>query len=172
MGESSWVTEEHPKQLGKLIGNLHTIEELARFWLAINEAGSLEATRPELPKIKEGDLVDITPLSGPESLKPILEKYNKHIPKNCPDLKVDVDTIVNLRDALAHGRVFGFGDPQNASLTPLRLIKFAKNAKNKKVKVELCADMTDEWFTENIQILEKGLDNMRQALDWLKTNVE
>lgn len=172
MPESSWLTQEHPKQLGKLIGNLLTIEGLARLLLAINKAGSLKATRPALPNVTKGDLVDITPISDPESLTSVLKKYNAHIAKNRPDLKVDVPTIVNLRDALAHGRVFGFGNPQNASSTPLRLLKFAKNPQNKKVKVELCEDMTEQWFNENIQILEKASENIRQALGWQNADVK
>ena len=48
------------------------------------------------------------------TLLKLLEKYNKRAPLDC---RVDLGPIISLRDALAHGRTFGF-----ASMKHLRLL--------------------------------------------------
>ncbi|MBB5519471.1 hypothetical protein [Amphiplicatus metriothermophilus] len=120
MNQKNWLQEEHPKQLGKLVGNLHAIESMARIYLAKQQS----ATRLDIKNIKKGDEVEITPFSDKNSLKKALEDYNNKCEKaGICCCKVKVKEIVALRDALAHGRVFGIAPLQN---TPLRLIKFEK----------------------------------------------
>ena len=70
---------------------------------------------------------------------------------------------MNLRDTLAHGRMFGYG-----SMKSLRLLKFSRKPKNGKVLVELALDMTDEWFLENIRILDQALGKIGIALSYEK----
>ena len=74
-------------------------------------------------------------------------------------------SIVRLRDALGHGRTFGFGSPKH-----LRLLKFRRRmSTNGRVSVELAEDMTDEWFGTNIRMLNVALDKVTKALDYEKT---
>ena len=84
---------------------------------------------------------------------------NKRIRHDC---RIDIDPIVRLRDALAHGRAFGFGTIAN-----LRLLKFdRKRDANGKIPVALAEDMTNEWFIKNIIMLQKALEKIRKALDY------
>ena len=59
--------------------------------------------------------------------------------------------------------MFGFGSMKN-----LRLLKFSRKSMDGKVSVELAADMTEEWFRENIHMLNDALEKMRKALDYEK----
>jgi len=148
--------ELHALSLGKLLGNLQTIETGTRLFLAKADM---------IPELKKGDWAELTPLTNNLDLRRVLEKYNKAA-KNC---RVVIDRIVNLRDALAHGRVFGRGPIQNVH--SLRLLKFKRKAEAKKVQVEIAEEMTEGWFKENIEFLLNSLEKIRTALDWDKTDL-
>lgn len=149
--------ELHALSLGKLIGNLQTIEMVARLFLAKVD---------EVPEWKRGDWVELSPLTNNLDLRGVLEKYNKVAKSHRVD---DIDRIVNLRDALAHGRVFGRGPIQTA--ISLRLLKFEREAKDTKVQVAMAEDMTKEWFNDNIEFLLNSFDKIRIALGWNKTDL-
>lgn len=163
MGSGEWLKDEHPKQLGKLVGNLQSIEMLARLYLAIKAAGCLEKAGPNVTNTKKGDEVELTPLSDPRSLEPVLKDYNLNVNA---DQKVSVEEIILLRDALAHGRVFGSGPLDRGHL---KLLKFAKKKQNGKVEVTLCEDMSDDWFKQKIALLEDATQRIQGALNFDKT---
>ena len=71
--------------------------------------------------------------------------------------------IVRLCDALAHGRTFGVGSAKH-----LRLLKFSRKSTNGKVLVELDADMTEQWFSERIGMLNDALEKATKALGYEK----
>lgn len=119
----------------------------------------------EVPEWKSGDWVELSPLTNDLDLRGVLERYNKA----AKEYRVDIERIVNLRDALAHGRVFGRGPIQTA--ISFRLLKFEREAKDKKVQVAMAKDMTKEWFNENIEFLLKSLEKIRIALEWNKTDL-
>lgn len=164
MAEKSWW-ESHALLLGKLTGNLLTIELSARLMVAKREAGGdLKKTRPLLPQLKEGDWVEITPLSNNSDMRVALEKYNSCVRRSHPELTVDVDAIVFLRDALAHGRAFGVTDPEAGPY--LRLLKFGRTAQNNKVQVTSRVDMTKDWFDSRAQMLSEAVSKVAKALDF------
>lgn len=152
--------ENHALKLGKLVGNLLTIEMVAR--LAIVKLDQYFASKviTQLSQIKEGDLVEWNAFTNADDLRQTLEKYNKRAPlKN----KVDVTAIVDLRDALAHGRTFGAGN-----MKYLKLLKFNRKHKEGKVSVDLAQDMTATWFDKNILMLNQAIDKITITLDYEK----
>jgi hypothetical protein len=167
MVEMHWL-EQHAFHLGKLVGNLITIELLARMVIALQEVGgNLRKVMPPLPAIKQGDMVDLTPLSNKEDMSWALEKYNSIVKNSRPELKVEVKEIVFLRDALAHGRAFGLNIP-GAGLE-LRLLKFGRKPnRERKVPVSLRVDMTKEWFDNKNNLVTSSMDKIGAALNWGK----
>ena len=66
-------------------------------------------------------MVELNAFTNGDDLAQTLEKYNKRAPL---DYRIDISPIVNLRDTLAHGRMFGYG-----SMKSLRLLKFSRKPK-------------------------------------------
>ena len=152
--------EAHALSLGKLVGNLLSLEMGARMVIVKLDQRVAEQVKTQLPQVKSGNMVEFNAFTNGDNLAQTLEKYNKWAPLDC---RIDISPIVNLRDTLAHGRMFGYG-----SMKSLRLLKFSRKPKNGKVLVELALDMTDEWFLENIRILEQALGKIRKALNYEK----
>ncbi|RRV17062.1 hypothetical protein [Pseudomonas saudiphocaensis] len=150
--------EKHALNLGKLVGNLLTIEMAARMFIAEHEAKSGVNFATQLPTLKAGDLVENDAFSNPDDLRQTLRKYNKRAPS---EYKIAIDEIVNLRDALAHGRSFGFGNS-----THLRLLKFSRKKIGEKIKVEQAKDMDDAWFSANILLLNLALEKLTKSLNY------
>lgn len=148
----------HALNLGRLIGNLQSLEMGARMVIVKLDQRASDRVQVQLPQVKVGDMVELNAYTNNDDLTQTLEKYNKRAALDC---RVEIGPIVNLRDALAHARVFGIG-----SMKPLRLLKFSRKAKGGKVLVELALDMTDEWFCENIRILEQALGKIGKALSY------
>jgi hypothetical protein len=152
--------ELHALNLGKLVGNLLSLEMGARMAIVKLEERAAKQVQAQLPQVKVGDLVEVNAFTNSDDLKQTLEKYNKRAPVNC---RIDMAPIVNMRDALGHGRAFGFGEMKH-----LRLLKFSRKSKDGKVSVELAQDMTDVWFQTNIETLNAALEKVRNALDYEK----
>lgn len=150
--------ESHALNLGKVVGNLLMLEMGARMVIVKVDQRAAEQVQTQLPQVRTGDLVELNAFTNGDDLTETLEKYNKRAPLDC---RVDVMPIVRLRDALGHGRTFGFG-----SMNHLRLLKFSRKSMDGKVSVELATDMTEEWFRENIRMLIEALEKMRKALDY------
>jgi len=92
-----------------------------------------------------------------DSLDKLIVKYNKiasGLSKLPNDLTVN-SKLVDLRDALAHGRAF-MSIPK--TISPLLLLKFSDPKKGKTTKVEFIDVMTTNWLDEKIKwtIKEKG----------------
>jgi hypothetical protein len=152
--------ELHALNLGKLVGNLLSLEMGARMAIVKLEERAAKQVQAQLPQVKVGDLVEVNAFTNSDDLKQTLEKYNKWAPLN---YRIDIAPIVNMRDALGHGRAFGFGEMKH-----LRLLKFSRKSKDGKVSVELAQDMTDVWFQTNIETLNAALEKVRNALDYEK----
>ncbi len=91
----------------------------------------------------------------------MIKKYNKII-KGC-DKNLMVDQIlVDLRDAIAHGRVFTNGNSDS-----FQLLKFSQ-PKNGNVKVDFCANMTEEWFRKHINVLRENIIKIQHTLEKLE----
>jgi hypothetical protein len=153
--------ESHAANLGKLIGNLQSLEMGARMAIVNLDPLSAEHVQTQLPQVKRGDVVEVNAFTNNDDLNHTLEKYNKRVSVDC---RIDVLPIVRLRDALAHGRTFGYGQ-----MNHLRLLKFSRKRDPKgKIVVELAEDMTNDWFVTNIRTLQEALEKIRTALDYEK----
>lgn len=150
--------ERHALNLGKLLGMLQSIEMGSRMAIVKLDKRAADQVQSQLPQLKAGDMVEINALTNKDDLRQTLEKYNK---RASLDRRIEIEPIVNLRDALAHGRAFGFG-----SVKPLRLLKFSRKTKGEKILIELALDMTDEWFGKSIKTLEQALEQIRKTLDY------
>lgn len=157
--------EAHALSLGKLLGNLQSIEMGARLAIVKLDARAAQIVQAQLPTAKVGDDVEVNAFSNNDDLRQTLEKFNKRAPHTC---HIDVGPVVDLRDTLAHGRTFGSG-PLGS---PLRLLKFSRKAQDNRVSIEVAEDMTPEWFQSKITMLERVLDKVRIALDYEKREFE
>jgi hypothetical protein len=150
--------EAHALNLGKLLGNLQSLEMGTRMAIVKLDQRAAEQVQSQLPQVKAGDSVEFNAFTNNDDLTQTLEKFNKRAPNEC---RIDIGLIVSLRDALAHGRTFGFGSAEH-----LRLLKFSRKQEDGKVVVELAVDMTDDWFRKNIRSLEQAFEEVRRALDY------
>jgi hypothetical protein len=144
--------------LGKIVGNLLSLEMGARLAIVKLDERAAKQVQSQLPQAKVGDSVEINAFTNSNDLRTTLEKFNKHAPLNC---RLDINPIVSLRDAIAHGRMFGYG-----SMKHLRLLKFTRKAAGGKLTVELAQDMTNIWLQGNIQLLNTAFEKVRIALEY------
>lgn len=150
--------ETHALNFGKLTGNLQMLEMGARMAIVKLDQRAADRVQMQLSQVKAGEMVNLDAFTNGDDLTQTLKKDNKRTPLDC---RIEIGPIVNLRDALAHGRTFGYG-----SMKPLRLLKFSRKTKEGKVLAELALDMTDEWAFENIRILEQALGKIGKALNY------
>ena len=132
MDSSSYISS-----LGALIANLHSFEMALRGYLALRFDGDALAPTQEWDTLEVGDFVTETPFTDFSSLGTLIASYNAIAPAGH---QVD-PSIVDLRDALAHGRFF------NPSATfPLRLLKFARPVGGR-AQVTWAATVDDAWLS-------------------------
>jgi hypothetical protein len=160
MNQAKWF-ESHALRLGQIVGNLLSLELLARMVIAKSKPDKSGKVNADLARVKEGDWVGVDALTNSDDLNQTLEKYNKRAPSDC---RLDVNQIVRLRDALAHGRSFGQGPVGPPAF--LRLLKFSRKNRDGKVQVEICVEMTDEWFADSTIMLFDSLRKVARALDY------
>ena len=134
--------EEHASCLGRLVGNLQSLEFLLRA-LLYKRAEPPHDPLPagtSLSTLKIGDKVGVNALTDYDSLGSLIDRYNQAVSESNPDLQVD-RSVVELRDAIAHGRVSGTA-PSSDGLT---LVKFDRPAAGMTTLVysEL---LTAEWL--------------------------
>ena len=92
----------------------------------------------------------------------ILKQYNRQVPDDC---QVSAKQIVDLRDALAHGRMFGSGQDSEH----FRLLKFAKRPnEQERVLVTLAIDVTEDWLSDNIAFLDDEISKVARFLGYKK----
>jgi len=149
--------ERHALNMGKLVGNLLMLELAARLFISAQDERN--RVQIQIQHVKEGDRVPINPLTNGDDLRRTLEKYNKRAPTT---YRLDIAPIVRLRDAIAHGCMFGFGSFDNVP----RLVKFGMQKKSGTVGVTMVIDMTATWFTQNNTLVFAALNRVRLALGW------
>jgi hypothetical protein len=136
--------DSHIRNLGKLNGNLHSLEIILRIFL--QKQDSTRATRlpygHDIYDLAVGTELDESVWTNFNTLRTLIDRFNEYAVLNGV---ASIDkTIVDLRDALAHGRVSALTET-----FPLRLIKFDKPI-NKKVRVAFNEELTEHWFQNNI----------------------
>jgi len=135
--------EEYTFAIGKIIVNLHSLEFSLRTFLWNHEGpNGIANWNTAMPQLQVGQSVPINAFSNYDTLKKLIAKYNKVVQKKDLSLCIDM-TIVDLRDALAHGRIWA-GIPQ----PPMQLVKFSMPV-NGMVTVMHAELIDDSWL--NVQ---------------------
>lgn len=156
--------EEHAKNLGKLVANMQSLEFALRAFLVNNEiaSGVSFPQSANLGEMKEGDIVPENAFTNYDTLEKLVKKYNNNPKILSAGLTID-ETLVYIRDAIAHGRVSA---PTPSS--SLRLLKFDK-PKNNQVKVTFSVLVTKEWFAEQIKRVYNAVLKVNEANDKLQS---
>ena len=96
--------EAHALSLGKLVGNLQSLEMGARMVIVKLDQRVAEQVQTQLPQVTAGEMVEINAFTNGDDLAQTLERYNKRAPLDC---RIDISPIVTLRDALAPAERLG-----------------------------------------------------------------
>jgi hypothetical protein len=112
----------------------------------------------QIAKAGAGDLVELNAFTNADGLRETLETYNSQVRSGCA---VDVEMVITLRDALAHGRTFGVG-----GYPRLRLLKFGRKYVDGKVMVEAADTMNEEWFASQNDLVTDAQEKIRRAIDY------
>ena len=144
--------ENYRERLGGVVENLHALEFLLRAFLQ-----SLPSAKPiELPhgtNIYDSPVGTELPdneLTSFDTLNELIGRFNKEMAVR-GQAPVDT-TLVELRDALAHGRV--------SATTPngyLRLLKFDR-PRNGRVRVTFNAELNEDWFATQTRRTYQAID--------------
>lgn len=135
----------------RLVNNLVSLETMLRIALYLMDTPREQRLPPEsfsLARLKPGDVLRESWLTSWHKLSELIDAYNSKQRASGGSV-VDPD-IVNLRDAIAHGRLIAEG-----WTTPLTLVRFCKPGKPGtpaagQVTVEK-SDLLDlAWFSEQI----------------------
>jgi len=132
-------TDALPMAIGKIITNLQALEFSLRLFL-YESVGPQDATL-RLEQLVVGDWVSENPITNYDSLSILITKVNERLENLGVGERVD-DTLVNLRDALAHGRTSAL-QPTG----PFRLMKFSRGRQGK-VRVTTITELTPDWLAE------------------------
>jgi hypothetical protein len=157
----SSMAQNHALLLGKLLGNLQSLETLLRVYLmsARSDPAGTKPPGADYWKLVAGDEVPEDPFSNYDTLSTLINKFNSSVPALGPSQQVDT-AVVGLRDLLAHGRV----SADEADETRLAILKFAKPVTGR-VRVVASAVMTEEWFAQNVAFVREQIERVASALD-------
>ena len=157
--------DEHALNLGKLTGNFHSLEfALRAFLLEYDEVAERKAKRfPQsvtLHDLNQGDVVPDNAFTDYDTLGQLIDKYNGNPKVLSAGLTID-RSLVDIRDAIAHGRVSGL-KPE----PPLKLLKFGK-PRNHRVRVTFSVEINKEWFSKQVSRVYEALVKVVEAKDRL-----
>lgn len=154
------MASDHVLRLGKLLGNLQSLETLLRIYLL--KVGSAVADTRVVKKpywdLVVGDIVDDDEFSNYDTLGKLVAKYNLDISKRESSLCIDTQLIA-VRDLLAHGRIAAAA----ADTASLKVVKFEKPQDGKAV-VSASVLMDDDWFDTNIANCRVQIENVSSAI--------
>ncbi|CAH1905654.1 conserved hypothetical protein [Candidatus Nitrotoga sp. HW29] len=157
--------DNHALNLGKLVGNLHSLEFILRAFLQ-----KLPDARPT--GVAWGVDIYLFPidtelaeseLTSFDSLDDLIKKVNKKLSHQKMPAQID-RTLVELRDALAHGRVSTVveGDP-------LRILKFSKPNHDGRVRITYNQVMSEEWFSEQRERVFQSIKIVANAIEAMES---
>jgi hypothetical protein len=144
--------ETHAANLGGLIGNLQSLELIIRVYLSKLPGARRHGVSSgvDLFQFAAGTSVDESDLTSWDTLGDLIRKYNEQA---AADGSAQLDRkIVEVRDALAHGRISTLDANE-----PLRLIKFDRPVGGR-VRIAYNEIMTEAWFAEQKLRVRKAMD--------------
>lgn len=139
-------SKDTPSNIGKIVVNLQSLEFALRLFLDEIQSlpGIAKGAPIEFMKLTVGEWVPENYFTNYDTLNQLIQKVNSELNSHGLSERVD-KSIVELRDALAHGRVLAL-NPQG----PFRILKFSK-PKNGKVQVTVSVDITPDWLSQQIK---------------------
>jgi len=152
--------EQHVFSLGRLVENLQSLEFALRAFLVNDEpaSGGSSPQSEHLADLNVGDTVPLNAFTNYDGLLQCIRKYNNRIKTLSDDLKVD-ETLVDIRDAIAHGRVSA-----SSPSASLHLLKFSRpKTTDNHVKVTFSISMTEEWLSGQTKRVYKELLKVSEA---------
>jgi len=152
--------DNYLRDLGKVIGNLHSLELMLRLFLHNVDLERYGSLPPEvsLDDIQVGNFVQENYFVNYDSLGDLVKKYNDIVTsRGMSELRVDESTI-KLRDAFAHGRVLG-----SQPSPPFTLYKFGKPSRKCRVKVQRIANLTEKELAEYIRHVLNQIKKVEEA---------
>jgi hypothetical protein len=149
--------DQYSSVLGKLIGNLSSLELILR--VVLHEASDPKTHNwPQgirLTQLKPGDIVPLNHFTNWQSLTELIVEYNSNDPARGPAPKIDPG-IATLRNAFAHGRVLS-----DDAGGPLVLFRFKRPARGAtEVEIAAVQVLTLEWMIQQQQLVRVALDTV------------
>jgi hypothetical protein len=140
--------EVYATKLGQIWANFHSLEMTLRTFLALRDPRDALKEGQSFATLAVGDVVAENPTTDYASLGQLIDQFNKAA---SPQRRID-PTLVDLRDALAHGRVWS---PDGSF--PLRLLKFSRPHRDGSIRVTWATTMTGDWLDEQRQRVFEAL---------------
>ena len=155
--------DTYASALGRILSNLQTLEFALRARLSYDDPVTEQLPAGmRLQDLKIGQVVVKNSLTSYETLGQLVSRYNAQLPAADADCKVD-PTVVQLRDALAHGRI---SSPDLES--DFVLLKFGR-ATGHTVVVEYAQQLSREWFVQQVQRLCAEIMKANEAMQRWRT---
>lgn len=150
--------EEYRERLGGVVGNFHALEFVLRAFLQ-----TLPKARPiglsygtDIYSFPVGTDVPENELTSYDSLGDLISRFNIEMTsRGLPQIDL---ALVDIRDAIAHGRVSGV--PNNGKV---RLLKFSK-PKNGKVRITFNEELTEAWFSTQTTRIFHAVESVAKQL--------
>lgn len=154
--------DEYLKRLGTLVGNLHALESVLRYFLLEHNKGCEPMV--DIQNLAVGDRVPSNSFTNYDSLGKLVDKFNKVVCSRCRSYCVD-RTVVGIRDMIAHGLVSG----QSPDL-PFELLKFGPE-RDGHVTLEHRVTLDECWLSSGISLIKKQIYNVVSASKGFGQNV-
>lgn len=151
-----------PDALGRLVSNLVQLEFSLLVALYLQEPTQMPTET--LQTLKVGDVLPENHLTSWTTLKDLVSEYNAR--EKARAAKTVDDRIVDLRDAIAHGRVTMRRDTME-----YRLIRFSNPRKTGKVTVELTDTLTMRWLEQQVKFAADAMMVICARIEELKPEV-
>lgn len=147
--------DQYALSLGKIICNLQALELLLRAVLASRFPGEGAGLDESLPV---GTVIAATPLTDYDQLRRLSRKFNDlMVEEGKPG--IDYQRLVDVRDALAHGRVF-----TKVESNDFTLMKFGR-PKDGSVTVTFNEVLSQEWFRATHMSLTTAIQRVKAEVD-------
>ncbi|MEO8500911.1 MAG: hypothetical protein ABI565_08340 [Vicinamibacteria bacterium] len=145
---------EYSEVVGKILANLQSLEFSIRLYLHNTQDPDSALFKGDFSALRVGDEVPENSLTDYSSMGPLIDRYNGCVPA---DLAVD-RTLVDLRDALAHSRMF-----LPSVTSPPVLIKFQKPVAGK-TSVSFVQTSSSEWLAACISRVHLEMLKVQRSL--------
>lgn len=157
------LPEDHTQGIGKIVTNFQVLETWLRLYLSMRTGKEDPTAGLDFASLPVHSKAPINRLTDYATLRRLVRDFNKHMQTQN---KTGIDEkLVDIRDALAHGRVFatdrGF---------PFRLIKFSSDKGATEVELTHNICMTPVWFNRKIGETKAAISIVMRETKALETS--